>query len=52
MGGGKSRLERARETARRRRGCAGGEKAEGGGATVPTLQCRGTVHGRKKEDGG
>ena len=24
------------------------EKAEGGGATAPSLQYRGTVHGRKK----
>ena len=23
-------------------------KGEGGGATVPALQCRGTVHGREK----
>ena len=23
-------------------------KGDGGGATVPTLQCRGTVHGREK----
>ena len=42
------------ERGRRRGGAVAArrERAEDGGATVPPLQCRGTVHGRKKKEDG